>query len=561
MKVRLAGYQQVVLTIAAIAACLFMFIYNALCAFHTCYDAGWIIQTGDHILQHGIPRVDIFSWTHAGQPLIAYQWLFSAVLALLFRGGSLWLVGLFTSILIGILVLYVLPRNWMNRGIPAFLPFLLIALTVTPTWFNARPQLVSFFMLFAFVAILERYRLAAAEKKWLFVLPVLMVLWANIHLFCFVGIAIIAVYFACNFFRSRQIDMPLLTALLLSLVATLVNPYGPAVPMHFWSFIDSGQYFRIDELKPWLCIPQFFWSLTIVPVVITVATRLKKHIPAEGYVLMFASLLAALAMVRFEPVFVIVSWQYLGLALSAVNWSAITEKPPAVTNSFRLRLLIAAFVSAVLVWCLECPTQSGAWIALTDGAYPFLSTIYKNYVRATDRVFSTPVVGSWLIAMGPYPVFIDTRYDMYPKAFVAETANCLDGGKGSLESLDKWKISQVITNDDYPLTLRLLSSPNWRPVLDDGILSWWMRCSADSDKQVDNWGLSDSKISGAHLAPYIINATTEFRTARYLMLAKAYHQNGQIEAASDAISKGLQLMPKSPGLLKEQELLSAAKNH
>lgn len=554
MTTKLTDALQLILTIFAVAVCIIAFTANSLCVFHTCYDAGWIIKTGEYILDHGIPEKDMFSWTNAGHQLIAYQWLFSLALGFLFRAGSLWLVGLAINFLVGLLVFFILPNNWISRGIPAFLPYILIALSMNPAWFNARPQLCSFFLLYAFIAILERYRTSqTSNAKWLIMLPPLMVLWANVHIFCFVGVILVGVYFACKAIKARNIDMPLLFSFIASALATLVNPYGAGLPMHFWTFVSASQYFNIAELQPWISIPQYFWNVLFVPTSIAIAYRGRNNIPAEGFLVMGIALLAALFMVRFEPVFVIASWPYLGTALASIDMFKQAAGSQA-KNRARILEVVATLLIPLLAWTIQCPSQLNAWLALTDAEYGFLSGIFKNYLTADDRVFSPPVVGSWLIGMGKFPVFIDTRYDMYPRDFIQQTVACLNGSQGCLKSLSSWKVNQIFINDNMVLTLKLLQSPDWILVLDDGELSWWMKRNETAQKKIADWGLTDDKIKSAHLPPYIISKTVEFRCARYLEIARENRKLQKVDAAKDALDAGLKLIPQSPGLLKEKEL-------
>lgn len=557
MSAKFTKSQQIALTILAVLTSVLSFHANSASALLGSYDTGWIIRTGQYILHNGIPTKDIFSWTNANSPLIAYQWLFAVCLAVLYQVGSLWLVGLVTCVAVGLLVFFVLPNSWVKKGIPLFLPLFFIALVLTPNWFNARPQLCSYFFLFAFIAILENNRISAGKSKWLFALPFFMLLWANLHSFCFIGLIIMAIYLACQIWREKKITPPLLLTLALSTIATLINPYGPNLAVHTQSFINSSQYLNIWELRPWLTIEHFTWTILFVPLAIASFIVYRKSIPLEGFLITTTALIAALAIRRFEPVFVIISWEYLGQALATINWSAHLSAISGTLLKTPARVT-AAVAIGIISWCLQCYSTTQAWILFTEGGYPFLRTV-QNYLQGNrERIFCPPVIGSWLISMGTYPVFIDTRFDMYPKAFVQATNNCLEGHSGCLDFLDSWKTTQLLTKDDYPLTAKLMASPNWRPVLDDGVLSWWQNQSDSNGQQIINWGLDDTGLSTAHLPPYIISSTIELRCAKYLQLAKTLRKLGQLNAARLAISKGLLLMPQSQALLKEQELCRTA---
>src|SRR5215831_9419448 len=43
-------------------------------------DTGWHLRTGEWILAHGrVPQADLFSYTQAGKPWYAWEWLWDAV--------------------------------------------------------------------------------------------------------------------------------------------------------------------------------------------------------------------------------------------------------------------------------------------------------------------------------------------------------------------------------------------------------------------------------------------------------------------------------------------------
>src|SRR5579862_5344119 len=47
-------------------------------------DTGWHLRTGEWILAHGrVPQADIFSYTHAGQPWYAWEWLWDVTFGFL----------------------------------------------------------------------------------------------------------------------------------------------------------------------------------------------------------------------------------------------------------------------------------------------------------------------------------------------------------------------------------------------------------------------------------------------------------------------------------------------
>src|ERR1035437_2198364 len=64
-------------------------------------DTGWHIRTGEWIVaHHGVPARDIFSYSRAGDPWYAWEWLSDVLFAWLNSRGGLAAVVLFSILLI-----------------------------------------------------------------------------------------------------------------------------------------------------------------------------------------------------------------------------------------------------------------------------------------------------------------------------------------------------------------------------------------------------------------------------------------------------------------------------
>ena len=66
-------------------------------------DTGWHIRNGEFILAtHSVPRTDLFSYTRAGQPWYAWEWLYDAAIAAIHHVAGLNGVVLITAVLISL---------------------------------------------------------------------------------------------------------------------------------------------------------------------------------------------------------------------------------------------------------------------------------------------------------------------------------------------------------------------------------------------------------------------------------------------------------------------------
>src|SRR6185369_3026158 len=171
-------------------------------------DAGWHIRTGEAILATGsLPRTDPYSFTRGGQPWFAWEWLADVATGSIHRTLGLKSVALFYAAAISAGVWLWFRLHWALGGnfliACAMAPLLLSTCNIH--WL-ARPHVLGWLLLLAVVWWCER-------RGPLWILAVLMVVWANVHASFFLGAVVVAVY-------------GLWTPAAVALAAPLLNPYG-----------------------------------------------------------------------------------------------------------------------------------------------------------------------------------------------------------------------------------------------------------------------------------------------------------------------------------------------
>ena len=65
-------------------------------------DMWWHLRTGEYILQHGIPRLDVFSFTVTEHAWVTHEWLSQVVMWLVYLAGG------FAGLIVGTAVLVML---------------------------------------------------------------------------------------------------------------------------------------------------------------------------------------------------------------------------------------------------------------------------------------------------------------------------------------------------------------------------------------------------------------------------------------------------------------------
>jgi hypothetical protein len=189
-------------------AALLLFFYTFLLSLGPISDPDiwWHLKTGQWMLEHGeLPSEDPFSFT-SPEPLsdtqvrgLRSQWLGQVLLYAVYGAGGYGSLGLFRSLLFMLPFAYIY-LSATRRGLHPLLAVLLLLLPlllISLTMFNTfeRPQAFSFILALVVYVILERGR-SGGHGASLWLLPALMLLWANLHGGYLVGVVIIAMYVA-----------------------------------------------------------------------------------------------------------------------------------------------------------------------------------------------------------------------------------------------------------------------------------------------------------------------------------------------------------------------------
>ena len=144
-------------------------------------DVGWHIRTGEYILDHhAVPHVDLYSFSKAGAPWYAWEWLTDVIFGGLHRMAGLKGIVLLAAVLISLYAL-TLVRRMVRRGVHMFvaLGVALLGVGGSSMHFLARPHLMTLLLLSISVWMIEEDRQRPSSRIW-WLVP-LTALWTNLH--------------------------------------------------------------------------------------------------------------------------------------------------------------------------------------------------------------------------------------------------------------------------------------------------------------------------------------------------------------------------------------------
>ena len=439
-------------------------------------DVGWHIRTGQYILNtHSVPRIDLFSFSRAGAPWFAWEWLADVVFALLYGAAGLKGIVLFAGVMIAafgaLLVRYMVWRG--ANGLIAAL-VCLIAVGASTIHFLARPHL---FTLLFFVAAL--WVLAADHAVWLLI-P-LTVLWTNLHggfavLFVVLGIYMAGALLEAQWKRAGKYGLLFLGCA----GATLVNPCGWGLHRHLIEYLRSDW---IRNVVQEFQAPTFrsenqaqFEILLLAGILAAGACMRRGALTQVLLVLGFAHL--SLTSARHIPLYAVAAAPVIAVEATRL-WSAwvAASRPKSVVRILGavaggasadfgrwslfapLAVVLIAVVPGIAKWPTDFPKQM----------FP-VAMISANAQRvAGTRTLTTDQWADYLLFRF-WPgtkVFVDGRTDFYGPRIGGEYIDLWHGQGRWKALLDRYRFETALIPPDWPLCTLLQQDTGWHRIAGD----------------------------------------------------------------------------------------------
>lgn len=421
-------------------------------------DTYWHIAAGARMLaDRAVLAVDPFSYTFAGAPWNAHEWLSEVVMAAVFRlGGWSALALLFAATFA--LAAALLSRDlgrWL--GEPTRSLVVALALCCMTLSLLARPHLLALPLLEIWTAGL----VIAREKKRApsFALLPAMTLWANLH---------------------GGFAFGLLLAGLLGLEALIED--------RRWETLKSWAFFGLGALVAAALTPHFVDGL-LFPLRLVAMRELANvgewqptGVPSPFEIVVMAGIYFLLSRgIRLPASRVLIALLLLHLALQHQRHQIVF----AVT----VPLLLAAPLARALETHPAESKPGAAWLAGTLAAVLAVSAARLSFVlprggeavtpaaalaHVPREIARTPVLneygfGGYLVFVGIKP-FIDSRAELYGDAFLANYARIVSPEPAALEAtLRKYHVGWTLLTPASPATAMMDLMPGWRRIYADKI--------------------------------------------------------------------------------------------
>jgi hypothetical protein len=446
-------------------------------AFNVDPDLWWHIKVGQNILtSHHWPTSDPFSYTVAGNPWMAYEWLGDVVLGTVAHFGGLLGLDVFLFLWASVVMLALYAYTTLRSG-NSKAGFVTCAVLCSMAFasFTLRPQMLAYLFLIVTLIALERFRTGKQSMVWF--LPALFLLWINTHGSWLIGLGVIFVFLVSGLvdFRCGSIEARRWTAaerirlevvLLLSLAAIPFTPYGTRLAAYPFT-VASSLPLNVGNILEWQPMPfnvlggKLFLAIVLGFFLVQMMAQLKLRL--HEAVLMFGGIAMACLHVRFLLLFVPFAAPIFAVLLAKWFPPYDRKKDHPILNA----TLIAGAIIA-MVWYF--PTRGG--IARIAGeTFPVRAVEYLRLHPITGPMFNTYEYGGYLVGMLPeQKVFIDGRGDLYEDAGIFGEYLDVAGIKPSaFQVLRAHNIQWCLLESKEPLATVLAVQPDWEKRYTDGV--------------------------------------------------------------------------------------------
>ena len=487
------------------------------------YDLFWQMATGRWVAQHHtVFSTDVFSYTAQGQP-----WVYPVGSGLLFYGafllGGYGLISwLGAAACVGTVVLL------LRSGSPITAVLAIVAVPAIAARTVPRADMFTVVLFAAFLSLLWEQYETGSSKLWL--LPLLMVAWVNLHLGFVAGLALVCGYAALEAMRlwdrqQRQSAQQRLRATLpwlaATFLATLVNPWGwgiyralyrqeAAMGVHSARIAEwAGISFSFASLKQALSFhdpaSSLEWLL-LAAVVALVAAVSRRLWPAA--VLLAGSLWMTLRHVRFLTLFacmvVVVGGRVLTSALEAVRARLRDQRMYSILGGGAVAalILLASLRSVDLVTNLNC-LSGYEFKSFGVGLSSWFSERAMAFVEREHlptQIFNSYEEGGYLVwRLGPqYRDYIDGRAIPFGAEFLNHLQRVLQAPPDSPQwrhEADTYGINTALFSlaryDGLEQVRSVLPyycrSENWRPVYLDEVSAVFVRRGPETQALIERF--------------------------------------------------------------------------
>lgn len=478
-------------------------------------DLGWHLATGRFIwLTNSIPRKDLFSFSMPDYPYVYHSWLTEVIIFVVHSHFGMWGVTLFYSVVIALGFWFLVKTSQLKLDNPLWSLSILFFIQYGLVVINYRTQVFTFLGLtilcyfftklkpgdlefpqslislnkkFSWISFLQWLR---KTKLWL--IPLLFLFWVNLHGGFFVGLLMLSLLMGLKIFQIKvnfpsflylkQLMLYFTFILFLSVLASLINPYGVKVFLQVIAMGTNSTILRYSyDWAPMFAsfpIADFLWYSLLTTMLVVVTCIFAVGDKSTKILLILFFVLSLTSRRYLLPLFVVLMPHIillLELLLTTLfqKRASLQQLPLYVAIGIVFILLMER---TVINWtktkCAYASEECYAAISYPRN-YPFQAVTFMENKGIPNRILNDANWGGYLIWNFPeHKFFIDGRMDNFfidGRSFLEDYIILMKAQSGWEVLMEKYKIDAILAPPSWPLVQVLRDKSEWEVIFEDEV--------------------------------------------------------------------------------------------
>ena len=415
------------------------------------------LATGREMLENGVVRHDVFTWTSGGESVVVQSWLASFVYALIDDVAGFHGLRLFTALLGAVLAAMAWHLTRAQESLITRVGIMLPLLAVGHVNWTERPLLIAFVLFAAMMVVVE----GDGRPRWLFVAGAF---WVNIHGSWPLALVYLAARTAGGAIDRGDVRRETRSFGYLGagmLIGGVVNPYGPAMLLFPLDLL--GRQEVLSRIVEWQS-PSFdsMWTRAFLVMMLGAVAGLMRSGRWRDALPTMVFIAAALVGRRNIALASLVLLPTMARGLPAIG------RLTAARTSDAIRLgCVAVAVLLVLL-----PSVALGRPHVDVDRYPeeaFNELEERGIVPGETRIVHQDFVGNYLdIRYGDAgAAWIDDRFELHDASLIDDYLTLLDGTPGWDDVLARYDAEVIVWPLESPLAelaadwTRLWSDDRW----------------------------------------------------------------------------------------------------
>lgn len=444
-------------------------------------DSFWHIKAGSIMLEEkNLIDSDVFSHTAFGTPWTAHEWLSELIMAGIHRlaglEGLLCFFLLITSLSFWLLfkITEKYSNQWVSFGCVS------LALAFSPSHMAARPHLFTWLFMLITMSILM------SGGKRLYWLPLIMIVWANLHGGFILGLVLQGIFLLGSALENRLASKQSLreilqqqkvatVVLLASTLAVIINPFGYELLLFPFQVSKGAFSTLIGEWKSPDLQDMWYFRFYLIALVLLISFAKSRVTWTERLLFVFF-FNAALTHIRHISLMLMALTPLMARMIDA----QIKKVPLTIIGSKDKKQLqlsattgpfVTVFIALALLTCGSIDQRSLNFMTpenIIEVKTKHLNQLvdYLDSNLPDGKMFNEYALGGYLLyALTPPPkVFIDGRADMYGEEILKDYNTVVFSSSAREKILSQYDVEWVVFEKASSIISDLEKTGFWQRV-------------------------------------------------------------------------------------------------